>query len=254
MRAAAPVNAIAPLRVLIVDDEPLAIERLQTLCARITGVVLAGTASNAAQALRLITELRPDAVLLDIGMPEMDGMQLARLLREMELSTALIFVTAYDNFAVSAFEVRAADYLLKPVGADRLAEALARVQAAPPQDAQGAAAGASYTAEFWVPNRGEILRLPASAIDLIEAERDYMRLHAGSRSYLLHETITALEKALDPADFIRIHRSAIVARRCIAGLRHDGAGNWEVVLEGRGGMRVGRSYAARVRDLAARRG
>src|SRR5690348_4122909 len=208
--ASAPISlcrfcAISPkamteaLRTLIVDDEPLAIERLQLLCAGIPGIAVAGTAAEGGSALRLIESLKPDLLLLDIQMPGMDGMALAKTLAGRENHPAVIFITAFDRFAVAAFDVAAVDYLLKPVEADRLERAVSRIRKE--IAAQPAPLGASrFTREFWVPHRSGIVRIAARDIDLIEAERDYMRLHVGPRSYLLHETITELERQLDPAE------------------------------------------------------
>src|ERR1700754_5054582 len=200
------------LRTLIVDDEPLAIERLQILCARIPDVSLVGTAADGAAALRLIEALEPDLGLLDIQMAGMNGIALAQALEGREPRPALIFITAFDQFAVAAFDVAAVDYLLKPVAAGRLERAIARVRA----DTSGANNSASpspgWTREFWVPHRTEIIRVPCQDIDLIVAERDYMRLHVGPRSFLLHETITELERRLDPAEFVRLHRSTLARR------------------------------------------
>ena len=120
--------AEAALRTLIVDDEPLAIERLQILCARIPGIAVAGTAAEGGSALRLIESLKPDLLLLDIQMPGMDGMALARTLATREVRPAVIFITAYDRFAVAAFDVAAVDYLLKPVEEERLERAIARIR------------------------------------------------------------------------------------------------------------------------------
>ncbi|MCB2109215.1 MAG: response regulator transcription factor, partial [Rhodobacteraceae bacterium] len=222
------------LKTLIVDDEPLAVERLQILCAQIPGINLVGTATNGAAALRMIEALSPDLLLLDIQMPGMDGMAVARALSGQPSPPAVIFVTAFDQFAVAAFDVAATDYLLKPVAPERLERAVVRVRdattapAAPIQDKSGKAGDS--IAEFWVHHRAEIIRVPAINIDVITAERDYMRLHVGQRSYLLHETIAELERQLDPDKFIRIHRSTIVRRDQISGFRHDGAGGWEAQL------------------------
>lgn len=117
-----------PLRTLVVDDEPLAVERLQILCAQIDGVQLVGTASEGAAALRLIEALKPDLVLLDIQMPGGDGMSVTRALQNVSDRPAVIFVTAFDQFAVAAFDVAAVDYLLKPIAAERLERAIARVR------------------------------------------------------------------------------------------------------------------------------
>jgi two-component system response regulator AlgR len=241
------------IRTLIVDDEPLAVERLQILCARIADLTLVGTATEGAGALRLIESLAPDLVLLDIQMPGMDGMAVAQALTGRAPRPAVIFVTAFDQFAVAAFDVAAMDYLLKPVEAERLERAIARIrarigEAAPP------ATSSQWTREFWVPHRSGIVRIAARDIDLVEAERDYMRLHVGPRSFLLHETITGLERQLDPDEFVRLHRSTLVRRDKIAGFRHNGAGAWEAQLQDGRWLRVGRTYLTNARAMAAGRG
>jgi two-component system response regulator AlgR len=239
-----------PLRTLIVDDEPLAIERLQILCARIAGLSLVGTAADGAGALRLIESLAPDLLLLDIQMPGIDGMAVARALADRASRPAVIFVTAFDQFAVAAFDVSAVDYLLKPVEAERLERAIARIrtqiEAAQPMPAPPS----PWIHEFWVPHRAEIVRIAARDIDLIEAERDYMRLHVGPRSFLLHKTITELERRLDPAEFLRLHRSTLVRRDRIARFKHNGSGSWEAQLQDGRWLRVGRSYLANARAMA----
>lgn len=243
-----------PLKALIADDEPLAVERLQILCAAIDGLTVTGTATDGAQALRLIDVLSPDVILLDIQMPGMDGMAVARALASREQKPAIIFVTAFDQFAVAAFDVAAADYLLKPVARDRLERAISRVRSRPFEAVKPASkeGPAQWTEEFWVPHRDEIVRLAARDVDLVGAERDYMRLHVGARSYLLHATISDLEKRLDPATFVRIHRSTIVRRDFVAGFRHDDSRAWEVQLRSGQWLRVGRTYLANARAMAGR--
>jgi two-component system response regulator AlgR len=239
-----------PIRTLIVDDEPLAIERLQILCARIANVSLVGTAADGNSALRLIKALKPDLVLLDIQMAGMTGIALAQVLAEAETRPALIFVTAYDHFAVAAFDVEAVDYLLKPVEAARLERAIARLCAHTASPAEGAACAQAWTKEFWVPHRSEVIRIPVQDIDLIVAERDYMRIHVGPRSFLLHETITELERRLDPAEFVRLHRSTLARRDRIVGFKHNGAGAWQAQLHDGRWLRVGRTYLANARAMA----
>jgi len=247
-------DPIRRLRTLIVDDEPLAIERLQLLCAREPGIDLVGTASDGQAALRLTEALKPDLLLLDISMPELDGMGVARALAETSHRPAVIFVTAFDAFAVEAFDLAALDYLLKPVAPDRLNRAIERVL-----DRQGAPSVAAsepepspYAQEFWVPHRAELIRIAAEDIERIDAERDYMRLHVGGRSFLLHQTISALEERLDPDRFIRLHRSTIVRRDRIKRLRHDGSGVWYADLGNAEEVRIGRTYLSSVKDMAGR--
>ena len=212
------------LRTLIVDDEPLAIERLQILTGQQDGVSLVGTASDGASALRMVEALSPDLVLCDIAMPDLNGLEVAAAIDRLENPPAVIFVTAFDQYAVAAFDVAAVDYLLKPVSPERLARALARVRdwraTERAQNRKG-----KWISEFWVQNRGEMLRVDAAQVDLIEAERDYMRLHVGARSWLIHQTIKSLEARMDPDQFIRIHRSKMVRRDGIVGWHH-GDGAW----------------------------
>ena len=243
----------APLRTLIVDDEPLAIERMQILCAEQPGITLVGTAADGASALWMIEGLGPDLVLLDIAMPELDGMGVAKTLARQSGTAvpAIIFVTAFDSFAIEAFDLAAVDYLLKPVSAERLRRAVDRVIERRRIPASDVAAPDSVD-EFWVPHRSELVRIAANDIERIDAERDYMRLHVGQRSYLLHQTIGALEARLDPMRFIRLHRSVIVRKDRIARLGHDKAGAWHAELVDGDQVRIGRTYLAHVKAMAGR--
>ncbi|WP_242126467.1 LytTR family DNA-binding domain-containing protein [Sphingobium sp. Sx8-8] len=244
------------IRTLIVDDEPLAVERLQMLCAREPRIALVGTASDGEAALRLIEGLEPDLVMLDIAMPLLDGIGVARATSRMGICPAVIFVTAFEGFAVEAFDLAAVDYLLKPVAHERLSRAIDRVEQAlgsrAPSAATTAQPASEWAEEFWVPHRSELIRIGAAQIDRIEAERDYMRLHVGQNSYLLHQTISSLENRLDPQQFVRLHRSHIVRRGHIARLRHDGSGVWSACLTDDTEIRIGRTYLANARALAGR--
>lgn len=243
------------MRTLIVDDEPLAVERMQILCARIPALNVVGTASDGAAALRLCEALAPELVLLDMTMPEVDGLGVARGLAKQSLRTAVIFVTAHDHFAVEAFDLDAVDYVLKPVAQERLERAVERAFAR--KDAAVPAAQVSpWIEEFWVPHRSELVRIAAGDIDRIDAERDYVRLHVGQdgnrRSYLLLHTIQRLEDRLDPERFIRLHRSTILRRDQIAGLKHDGLGVWSAQLADGDLLRIGRTYLAKAKAMAGR--
>lgn len=248
------------MRTLIVDDEPLAVERMQILCARIPALNVVGTASDGAAALRLCEALSPELVLLDMTMPEVDGLGVARGLARMSPRPAVIFVTAHDHFAVEAFDCEAVDYVLKPVAQDRLERAvdraLARRDAGAPAPSD-TPAESEWIEEFWVPHRSELVRIAANDIDRIDAERDYVRLHVGQkdgagRSYLLLHTIQRLEDRLDPERFIRLHRSTIVRRDRIAGLKHDGLGVWSAQLVDGELLRIGRTYLAKAKAMAGR--
>ncbi len=243
----------APLRVMVVDDEPLAVERLQLLLARQAGVIAVGTANDGEAALRIAEAVTPDLVLLDIAMPGMDGIDVARALSASAVDPAVVFVTAFDNFAVAAFDVAAIDYLMKPVQPERLERALERVRAHLAGGGRGAARPASaHVEEFWVPDHSGLVRIAASDIQRITAERDYMRLHVGARSWLIHRTIAKLEEDLDPALFLRVHRSVILRRDTIAGLYRDDAGHWTARLSDGAEQRIGRSYVDEVKRLAGR--
>jgi two-component system response regulator AlgR len=242
-------TAAAPLRTLIVDDEPLAVERMQVLCSEIGALAVVGTASDGAGALRLTGKLDPDLVLLDLTMPGMDGLAVARELGRSEEPPAVIFVTAHEDFAVEAFDLDAIDYVLKPVARERLERAVARATSR-----RGArqAGGGHFLEEFWVPHRSELLRIEAHQVERIDAERDYVRLHVGDRSYLLLQTIAGLEERLDPEKFIRIHRSTILRRDGISRLRHEGLGVWSAELANGETLRIGRTYLHKVKAMAGR--
>ncbi|AIT80403.1 LytR/AlgR family response regulator transcription factor [Novosphingobium pentaromativorans] len=241
--------AQGPLKTLIVDDEPLAVERMQVICARMEGITVTGTASDGEAALRLIDALRPDLVLLDLTMPETDGLTVARRLSGKAEAPAVIFVTAHDEFAVEAFDLDAVDYVLKPVAPDRLQRAIGRVMA---RRGERSVPPSEWLEEFWVPHRSELVRIPASDVQRIDAERDYVRLHVPGQSYLLLQTITSLEQKLDPERFIRIHRSCILRRDFVAGLRHEGLGVWSAETGDGEALRIGRTYLPAVKKMAGR--
>lgn len=244
-----------PLRTLIVDDEPLAVERMEVICQKIAELTVVGTASDGEEALALTTQLQPDLLLLDMTMPELDGLGVARRLSDLALRPAVIFVTAHDNFAVDAFDLDAVDYVLKPVKADRLARAVERARARR-SERGGASNVSAWLKELWIPHRSELVRIDTAEVGRIDAERDYVRLHVnaedGWRSYLLLQTIAGLEERLDPANFIRIHRSTILRKDRIERLRHDGLGVWSVELDDGEALRIGRTYLPKVKAMAGR--
>jgi two-component system response regulator AlgR len=243
------------LRVLIADDEPLAAERLQVLLARSKGASLVGTASDGESAVSMAEALAPDLLLLDIAMPGLDGIDVARSLARQEPSPAVVFVTAFDQFAVAAFEVAAVDYLMKPVEPERLQRALDRAREyidhhrAP---SEAAAAPSEWIEEFWASDLSGLVRIAAKDIDRVSAERDYMRLHVGRRSWLIHHSMTALEEGLDPSLFVRLHRSAIVRKDFITGFTRNPSGRWIARLADGTEQPVGRLYSDRVRAIAGR--
>lgn len=237
------------LRTLIVDDEPLAVERMQVICAKMEQLTVVGTASDGSAALRLVDALEPDLILLDMTMPEVDGLAVARSLAAKGKRVAIVFVTAHDNYAVEAFDLDAVDYVLKPVQRDRLERAIRRALA---RHGERVGRSSGWLDELWIPSRSELIRIETSEVSRIDAERDYVRLHVGDKTYLLLQTIAGLENKLDPAKFIRIHRSTILRKDRIKGLKHDGLGVWSVEVEGAEPLRIGRTYLPSVKAMAGR--
>ena len=245
-----------PLRLLIADDEPLAAERLQLLLAQSPQVDLVGTASDGDSAVRMAEALSPDLLLLDIEMPGLDGINVARALAAKQQSAAVVFITAFDQFAVAAFEVEAVDYLMKPVTPERLQRALKRArdylhrrEKAPAREPTPAS---PYLEEFWASDLSGLVRIASRDIDRVSAERDYMRLHVGRRSWLIHHSMNALEEGLDPELFVRLHRSAIVRKDFIAGFTRNPSGRWIARLADGEEQPVGRLYTDKLRTSARR--
>jgi len=169
----------------------------------------------------------------------------------------VIFITAYDQFAVAAFEVAAVDYLMKPIEPARLSSALDRARLHlkhrhEQEAARDSADVSPFLDEFWASDRTGLVRIASRDIDRITAERDYMRLHVGARSWLIHHSMAALEERLDPQMFVRLHRSAIVRREFIAGFSRNPSGRWIARLADQSEQPVGRLYADRVRSIAGR--
>jgi two-component system response regulator AlgR len=244
-----------PLRLLIADDEPLAAERLQLLLAQCEGVDLIGTASDGESAVRMAEALTPDLMLLDIEMPGLDGIDVARSLAERRPSPAVVFITAFDQIAVAAFEVEAVDYLMKPVTPDRLNRALQRARDHLQRREKGAditSAPSQFLEEFWASDLSGLVRIASRDVDRVSAERDYMRLHVGRRSWLIHHSMNALEEGLDPELFVRLHRSAIVRKDFIAGFSRSASGRWIARLGDGEEQPVGRLYTDKVRTIARR--
>ena len=234
------------LRVLIVDDEPLARRRLEILLRDQAEVELVGAAPDGVAARRMIGELNPDVVLLDIKMPGLTGLELLDALGE--AAPIVVFVTAFDRFALDAFERAAFDYLLKPVEPARLTASLARAREALAERAAAervqeleeilhnlrsgpapAPAVSLFERDIWIQERGGRISLPVAAIDWVAAERDYVRIHTGARSFLVRQSIGALAARLDPALFLRVHRSSLVRADRIVRVRHA-AGRGSVTL------------------------
>jgi len=251
-------TAQAPLRVLVVDDEPLAREKIRGMTADDPEVRVVGECSNGAEAIEAIQNLQPDLVLLDVQMPEVGGFAVLEALRDYQLPP-VIFITAYDHYAVRAFEVHALDYLLKPFDRERFAAALDRAkrhfrrERRPEETAAGLDARIlalleqmretpRYHERLVVKSSGRVFFLNTGEIDWIEAEGNYVNIHTGKKSHLLRETISGLEGQLDPREFVRIHRSAIVNISRIKELQPWSHGEYHVILNDGTRLTLSRSY------------
>jgi len=233
------MSAQQPLRVLVVDDEAPARRRLRDLlcdCANELPLELAGEAANGEQALAVLGDARADVLLLDIRMPEMDGIELAQHLQKLEAPPAIIFTTAYDDYAVRAFEVHAVDYLVKPIRQGRLLEALLRARSLPPLRPEVLRSlKPDARSHLSVNERGRIHLVPVAAIVFLKAELKYVTVRTAAREYLIEESLMALEQEF--ADrFVRLHRNCLAAKAAIRGFERatgpDGEGRWLVLLDG----------------------
>jgi two-component system LytT family response regulator len=237
------------LRALVVEDEPLARERLRALIAADAGASVVGEADNSRTAATLIAQLRPDLVFLDVEMPEESGLELLRRLEPSE-RPVVVFTTAHPQYALEAFEVNAADYLVKPLDAERVGRALERARRL---IAGGRAAAKQRTGpareRFAVRTRGEIVFIKAAQIDWISAEGNYARLHAAEHSYLIRESLQNIEASLDPATFIRVHRSAIVNLDRVRKLATSPDGATAIVLSTGDKVPLGPSYRVRLEEI-----
>lgn len=219
---------MSALRVLAVDDEPPALDELAYLLRGDDRVAHVDTASDAAQALRLLRDGAVDAVFLDIRMPSLDGLELARVLANFAHPPLVVFVTAHDDRAVDAFELGAVDYLLKPLRADRLAETLRRIVTAR-EGPLPTSAAADEDELIPVELAGRTRMLARSTIRWVEAQGDYARLHTAAESHLVRVPLAVLEERWSDAGFVRIHRSYLVCLRLISELRLTGTGYVVVV-------------------------
>lgn len=227
------------LRILIVDDETLARARLRDLLddaqADLASEVV-GEAANGREAVEFAAREPVDVVLMDVRMPEMDGVEAARHLATLAAPPAVIFTTAFDAYAVKAFEVNAIDYLLKPVRAERLLEALRRARPATPGASALSAAADRPRRHFCVHERGRVHLVPVVDVLYLRAELKYVTVKTAEREYLIEESLTQLEPELGPS-FVRVHRNCLVARAAIAGFERVGGpgdGGWAAVIRATG--------------------
>ncbi|MGB8509385.1 MAG: LytTR family DNA-binding domain-containing protein [Pyrinomonadaceae bacterium] len=252
-----PDVAGAPIRVLVVDDEPLAREKIREMAKGDAEILIVGECANGIEAIEAVQTLRPDLLLLDVQMPEVGGFGVLEALKQTYLPP-VIFITAYDTYAVRAFEVHALDYLLKPFDRERFRAALARAKTqlgreqTPGIDARILAlleqfrAGPKYCERLVVKTGGRVFFLDTGEVDWIEAEGNYVNIHAGKKAHMLRETISSLEAQLDPKKFIRIHRSAIVNIKSIRELQPWSHGEYRVILHCGTELTLSRSFRERL--------
>lgn len=256
-----------PLDIVAIDDEPLALARLALLVGDIPGTRLIGSSGNPDAALAFIAERQPDIVLLDIEMPGTNGLELATKLLHMEgYRPFVIFVTAFEQHAVTAFQAQAIDYVLKPVTHARLEQAIARVgtlvqhqrrsaeardyerrleemriSSEPPHDLRD-------REEIWAMRGSEFVRLRTGDIERAESERDYVHIHNAERAFLLRTTLGALHDRLGHDRYVRVRRSAIVRLDRISAVRNRGYGDIQILLRSGATVQVGRTYLKPLRQ------
>ena len=251
------------IRALVVDDEKLARERVRDMLHGDSEIEVIGECANGREAVEALKKKSPDLVFLDVQMPGKNGLDVLDSLAP-ERMPVVIFVTAYDQYAVRAFEVHALDYLLKPFDQARFQKALERAKAQILSGQKGEIGQRimsaleqiktkpEYLERLVVKTNGRVFFVKTSEIDWLEAEGNYVRLHSGKESYLLRETITSLESQLDPKVFMRVHRSAIVNINQIQELQPWFHGEYRVMLSGGIQLTLTRSYKDRLHDLLGR--
>lgn len=255
------------LRVLLCDDEPLALERLSAMLTRITGVEVVASCDNGADAIRECAARKPDVVFLDIEMPNLNGFDVVEAIAAepaAEHVPLVVFVTAYPQFATRAFETAAIDFLPKPLRRSRLEQCVDRCRDSVRnreaearlyelQEKLNSLRSVTPSIErdsqcVWISRRGEFVRVDLDRIDWVRAEGEYVRLFAGESSYLYRQLMGSFEDRLNPAEFIRIHRSFIVRRSGVAAIKRSKHGSSVVQLRTGDELPVGRKYAKLTRQ------
>lgn len=245
-------------RAVIVDDEPLARQRLSTLLGAHAEFTLVGEAATGDEALALVARVHPDVVFLDIELPGRSGLEVARTLGGHPL---VVFTTAFDRYAVTAFELAAVDYLLKPFGAERLAAALARITDQL-REGQGASSVAERTTDalrpeareapltrFFVRDRGKLVPIAVRDVERLEADDDYVRVHVRGRVHLVYLSLNDFERRLDPDRFLRIHRGHMVNLDFVRHLVPGDGGRLAVEMQDGTRVQASRTRARELRQL-----
>lgn len=247
-------------RVVIVDDEPIAREGIRTQLAREPAVEIVAECVDGLEAVETIRELAPDLLFLDVQMPGMSGFEVMETIG-VDMVPAVVFVTAYDKYALQAFDVNAVDYLLKPFDTERFQKAFQRALVQIQRSNTAAInenlkalletikPGTRYLERLVVKSKGRIFFLPVSEIDWIESADNYVSLHAGRETHLIRETLTRLETKLNPEEFLRIRHAAIVNVKRIRELRPLFKGEYEIVLQNGTKLTSSRRYRRHVEQL-----
>lgn len=254
------VDTKAKIRAVIVDDEELARQILREFLSLHPEIELVAECANGFEAVKAVAELKPDLVFLDIQMPKLDGFEVLELIGN---ETAVVFVTAHDNFAIRAFEVHAVDYLMKPVGASRFEAALKRakerLESKAPSNAVSAAElaaaarpPAQYLERIPVRDGARVFIIPVAKLDYVEAQDDYVALASDGKKHLKQQTIASLETALDPSRFLRVHRSYIVNLERVAKIEPYSKDSHVAVLSTGVQLPVSRAGYARLREFLDR--
>ncbi|MGD8428306.1 MAG: LytTR family DNA-binding domain-containing protein [Balneolaceae bacterium] len=243
----------APIKTVIVDDEPLACKRLAKLLKEDKDVNVIEVCKNGKEAIETINEKKPELVFLDIQMPEVDGFDVLNNINR-DHTPVIVFVTAYDEYAVRAFEVNAFDYLLKPFKKERLENALGRAKKAirdTPEEVLNSKIGdlletlkgsGNHLKRLMVKSSGQYFFIKAEDIDWVEAAGNYVRIHSGNKRYLIRNTMVNMEKKLDPDIFFRIHRSAIVNINRVKTMEKWFHGDYKVMMENGEELTMSRNY------------
>ena len=249
------------IRALIVDDEPVARRRIRRLLAAQSDVAVAGECANGAEAIAWLTRERVDVAFLDVQMPDIDGFEVVRAIGA--ALPAVVFVTAFDQYAIAAFEVHALDYLLKPFSRVRFQHAIGRVRRELERRSSDGAAGRldaliqelserRYLSRFVVKSAGKVVLLDAARVDWIEAADNYAVVHAGSATHIIRETLQRLAVDLDPQQFVRVHRSAIVRLDRVEEFQPTFHGDFVIRLRDGTRVAMSRSYRAAVEQVLGR--
>ena len=248
------------LRVAIVDDEALARAVLREYLSPMPDVEIVAECANGFEAVKAVAEHRPDLVFLDIQMPELDGFEVIKAISDEDLP-AIVFVTAFDEYAIRAFEVNAIDYLLKPINAARFEKAVRRAIDRLTQSnvrepdrkllnfVEQLRAERQYTARFVVRSGSKLSFVRASDVDWIDVADNYVRLHAAGREHLVRETLKSVESQLDPEIFVRVHRSLIINLDRVEAVEPSFHGEYAVTMKDGAKLTTSRSYSERLRVL-----